>query len=106
MSDTSIFAPDAGWALHADAIDPLASFRDEFLIPPHGDDEQVYLCGNSLGLQPRGVRAASTRSWTTGRGWVSRATNDGRHPWLRLSRVRARTAAPSWSARSRAKSWR
>ena len=40
-----------------DAADPLAPFRDRFLIPRHGDGEQTYFCGNSLGLQPRGARA-------------------------------------------------
>ncbi|MEO6065870.1 MAG: kynureninase, partial [Lysobacterales bacterium] len=41
-----------------DAADPLRDFRDEFLIPKHGDGEQAYFCGNSLGLQPRVVRQA------------------------------------------------
>lgn len=40
-----------------DAGDPLRAFREEFLIPRHGDSEQAYFCGNSLGLQPRGARA-------------------------------------------------
>lgn len=44
-------------ALALDAADPLRAFRDEFLIPRHGDGEQVYFVGNSLGLQPRGARA-------------------------------------------------
>ena len=37
-----------------DAADPLASFRDRFAIPkqPDGSD-LIYLCGNSLGLQPK-----------------------------------------------------
>jgi kynureninase len=40
-----------------DASDPLAQFRDRFLIPkaPDGSDA-IYLCGHSLGLQPRSVR--------------------------------------------------
>ncbi len=46
-------------ALDRDATDPLAGFRDEFLIP-RGDDgrDWAYFCGNSLGLQPRAVRGA------------------------------------------------
>jgi kynureninase len=40
-----------------DAEDPLRHFRSQFHIPrrPEGSDF-VYLCGNSLGLQPRGAR--------------------------------------------------
>jgi kynureninase len=51
------------WAAAEDAADPLHHFRDEFLIPPHEaadglKSDSVYFCGNSLGLQPRGVREA------------------------------------------------
>ena len=58
MAVSTDFAADEAWALAHDAADPLASFRGEFLIPPHGAGEQVYLCGNSLGLQPRATRQA------------------------------------------------
>jgi kynureninase len=61
MSQT--YEANLDWALAQDAADPLRSFRDEFLIPPHqGHDaqsvESVYFCGNSLGLQPRAAREA------------------------------------------------
>ncbi|MBB3227167.1 kynureninase [Luteibacter sp. Sphag1AF] len=46
------------WADARDAADPLRSFRDEFLIPPHHGADSLYFCGNSLGLQPKAVRAA------------------------------------------------
>lgn len=39
-----------------DAADPLRALRNEFLIPRHKHNDQLYFCGNSLGLQPRGVR--------------------------------------------------
>lgn len=42
-----------------DAADPVPTRRAEFLIPPcDGDDsgEAAYFAGNSLGLQPRGLR--------------------------------------------------
>lgn len=53
----------AAWAHAADAADPLHALRDAFLIPPHeaadgSVHDSVYLCGNSLGLQPRAVRDA------------------------------------------------
>jgi len=57
------FEANLDWAIAQDAADPLRSFRDEFLIPPHqGSDgsshDSAYFCGNSLGLQPRAVREA------------------------------------------------
>ncbi|MBP3985457.1 kynureninase [Pseudoxanthomonas helianthi] len=45
------------YALALDAAHPLRRFRDEFLFPRHGEGEQTYFVGNSLGLQPRGARA-------------------------------------------------
>jgi kynureninase len=49
--------PDEEYARHLDAADPLAHFRDQFLIPPGLDGKPcVYLCGHSLGLQPKAAR--------------------------------------------------
>jgi len=60
---SQIFEATLDWAQAQDATDPLRNFRDEFLIPPHQEDDgrshdSVYFCGNSLGLQPRAVREA------------------------------------------------
>lgn len=42
-----------------DNADKLSGFRSEFYTPKQADgSEVIYLCGNSLGLQPKGVRAA------------------------------------------------
>jgi kynureninase len=51
-------ADELARARRLDAEDPLRQFRSLFHIPrrPDGSDV-VYLCGNSLGLQPRGARA-------------------------------------------------
>lgn len=40
-------------AKQLDREDPLASFRERFLIPVQEGKEQVYFLGNSLGLQPK-----------------------------------------------------
>jgi len=70
-------------ALHLDAHDPLAAFRDEFLIP-HNEDgsEQVYLCGNSLGLQPRATRSALLTELDDWQQLAVEAHFRGRHPWM------------------------
>ena len=42
------------YAKQADAADPLARFRDMFNIPKDAQGNNlIYLCGNSLGLQPK-----------------------------------------------------
>ncbi|KAK9472274.1 pyridoxal phosphate-dependent transferase [Dipodascopsis tothii] len=52
-------------ALMLDKADPIAGARSKFLIPTAseitqkpeiGSDDSIYLCGNSLGLQPRRTR--------------------------------------------------
>lgn len=71
------------FALERDAHDPLAGFRDHFLIPRGPDGrEWAYFCGNSLGLQPRGVREAI---WDELRWWSELAVEGhfrGKLPWL------------------------
>ena len=62
---------DLEYARRLDAEDPLVKYRSEFIIPSKADlrrsslnrtsDEiksppSIYLCGNSLGVQPRRVR--------------------------------------------------
>jgi kynureninase len=40
------------FALQLDEQDPLKEFRHKFLFPQHEGKDAIYLCGNSLGLQP------------------------------------------------------
>ncbi|MGH8212735.1 MAG: kynureninase [Rhodanobacteraceae bacterium] len=73
---------DREWARAQDDADPLCEFRNEFLIPPHGDGEQVYLCGNSLGLQPRATREALLDELDDWARLGVEGHEHGRHPWL------------------------
>jgi kynureninase len=51
------FEPGEAFARRLDAADPLRSFRKQFLMPSRNDGTPaVYLCGHSLGLQPRAAR--------------------------------------------------
>ncbi len=74
-------------ALARDAVDPLRAFRDEFLIPPATDpsldpQSQLYFAGNSLGLQPRGVRDALLTELDDWARLGVEAHFHGRHPWM------------------------
>lgn len=52
------YRTNRNFALAVDARDPLAKYRDRFHIPKTKIGEDcVYLCGHSLGLQPKTVRA-------------------------------------------------
>ena len=72
----------ASLADELDAADPLRAFRDEFHLPPHEGAAQRYFCGNSLGLQPRAVRAALLDELDD---WARLGVEGhflGRHPWM------------------------
>jgi kynureninase len=52
------FEPTEVFARSLDERDPLSSFRDRFHLPKRPDGRPfVYLCGHSLGLQPKAARA-------------------------------------------------
>ena len=50
----STFAATRDYARSMDAADPLRPFREQFNLPGEkGGYKNIYLCGNSLGLQPK-----------------------------------------------------
>jgi kynureninase len=70
-----------------DAADPLRSFRDEFHIPRHvdksgGEHDQLYFCGNSLGLQPKAVRQAVIDELDDWAKLGVEAHFLGKNPWM------------------------
>ncbi|MCH8331678.1 MAG: kynureninase, partial [Bacteroidetes bacterium] len=58
MEIITSFESSIEFAKALDSKDPLRHLRDEFLIPQKDGNDVIYLCGNSLGLQPRSVKAA------------------------------------------------
>ena len=44
------------YAQQLDQEDDLKDFKNLFHLPIHEEKQQIYLCGNSLGLQPKSVR--------------------------------------------------
>lgn len=65
-----------------DAADPLRGFRDEFHVPRHGEGEQLYFCGNSLGLQPKAVRGALLDELDDWARLGVEGHFHGKHPWM------------------------
>jgi kynureninase len=82
-TNANSYSNDLDFARQADREDPLARFRDKFHIPVTTEGEQeIYLCGNSLGLQPRSVAdyiAAELDKW---RRLGVRGHFEGEFPWL------------------------
>ena len=70
-------------AVELDQQDPLAGFRDEFFIPRHQDgSDQLYFCGNSLGLQPRRLVEAMKDELAAWGDLGVEGHFKGQHPWM------------------------
>lgn len=70
-----------------DEKDPLNCFRDEFLYPPKNpkdpsSGQSIYLCGNSLGLQPKALKKRIQEELDDWANLGVEAHFDGRHPWV------------------------
>ncbi len=77
-----------------DARDPLAGFRDRFCIPKtKSGDECVYLCGHSLGLQPKSATSYVEQEL---RDWAKLGVEGHFHaknPWMPYHRLLTRQTA-------------
>ncbi len=71
------------FAKEQDEKDPLRSFRDRFHIPMQANGESyVYLCGNSLGLQPKATRAAIEQELVDWENYGVEGHFHAKNPWM------------------------
>lgn len=82
-----IYKNTLDFARQLDQADPIRSYRDRFYIPRRNEQDLIYLCGNSLGLQPKTARAALEQELMTWQnlgveGWFDE-TEAAEQPWLR-----------------------
>jgi kynureninase len=73
---------DRDYALELDRADPQASYRQRFHIPQHQGKDEIYLCGNSLGLQPRDTQRLVQEELEDWRRLGVKGHFDGRRPWM------------------------
>lgn len=77
------FSCDEAFALRLDAADPLRHYRDRFHLPKRRDGRpRIYFCGNSLGLQPKGVRADVERELDKWARLGVEGHFQGERPWF------------------------
>ncbi|TBO37027.1 kynureninase [Pedobacter kyonggii] len=77
-----------------DETDQLRNFRSQFLFPNHNGNDFIYLCGNSLGLQPKvasEVLKGQLNNWANYavEGWF-----DGNEPWMFYHKALKKLMAP------------
>ena len=76
------FQNNIDFAREMDTKDSLAKFRDQFYIPQKEGKPMVYLCGNSLGLQPKNARVAIEQEL---KDWAELGVEGhfkGKNPWM------------------------
>jgi kynureninase len=82
MADLA-FESGLEFARKMDGQDPLASFRERFHIPKSRDGgDAVYLCGNSLGLQPTNTADYVNAELEKWRHLGVKGHFDGDFPWM------------------------
>lgn len=79
---TSAKSNSLSWARRSDQKDTLKKFRKEFLIPKVNGKPSIYLCGNSLGLEPRNVRKYVNEELDDWGKLGVEGHLHGRRPWL------------------------
>ena len=70
------------FAREMDAQDPLAQFRNRFYMPQKDGKDCIYLCGNSLGLQPKSVREKIEQELIDWQNLGVEGHFHGKNPWF------------------------
>jgi len=72
----------AAFAQQMDRDDPLAGYRARFHMPQKNGRDCIYMCGNSLGLQPKTVRDAVMQELEDWKNLGVEGHFSGQNPWL------------------------
>lgn len=95
------FQASEDFAIAMDESDPLNAYRDRFLIPKTSSGDCVYLCGHSLGLQPK---AAATYVEQELKDWAALGVEGHFHaknPWMPYHRLLTEQTAELVGAKPR-----
>ncbi|MEQ8879316.1 MAG: kynureninase [Cyclobacteriaceae bacterium] len=76
------FSTDFTFAQTLDRDDPLSHFRSKFHIPQKNGQDVIYLCGNSLGLQPKSTRSYVEHELEDWKRLGVEGHFDGERPWV------------------------
>ena len=78
-----MYENNLAFVIQKDQEDPLKNYRKEFLIPTNDEGiELVYLCGNSLGLQPKKTSNYLQQELNDWGKFGVEGHTDAKNPWL------------------------
>ena len=81
------------FARKLDSEDPLKHFKDKFFFPSSNGTDQLYFCGNSLGLQAKTTKTSIERELED---WANLAVNGHVHaknPWVSYHKILTKATA-------------
>lgn len=88
------FENTLAFAQQCDAEDPLRDMRDHYLFPEKEGKPFIYLCGNSLGLQPKSAREALEQQMQHWQNLAVEGWFEGQMPWMYYHKALKRLMAP------------
>lgn len=89
-----IFENNIAFARSLDEQDTLAGMRNEFLFPEQNNKQFIYLCGNSLGLQPKVTKDVLHRQLDNWKNLAVEGWFDGQEPWMFYHKELKKLMAP------------
>jgi len=88
------FENTRSFAAEMDEQDPLHILREEFLFPQHNGKPFIYLCGNSLGLQPKSAREVLGKQLDNWQNFAVEGWFEGDTPWMFYHKELKKLMAP------------
>ena len=80
---TTPYQASLNFARAMDQKDPLAHFRGQFHLPVQKNGQpHIYLCGNSLGLQPKRTKAAIEQELEDWKNYGVEGHFHAKNPWM------------------------
>ncbi|MGF6844974.1 kynureninase [Chitinophaga sp. W3I9] len=76
------YVASLAFAKEKDQQDTLNKFRAQFYFPQRNGKDAIYLCGNSLGLQPKNVKAAIEQELADWQQCAVEGYWAAKNPWL------------------------
>ncbi len=91
---TITFAHDLAFAQRMDEEDPLREYREKFYLPKNKEGKNlIYLCGNSLGLQPKKVSEHIEQELEDWKNWGVEGHFRGKNPWVSYHEILTKASA-------------
>jgi len=88
------FENNLAFAQSLDAQDPLREMRNEYLFPQQNGKPFIYLCGNSLGLQPKLAKEVLNQQLNNWQNLAVEGWFEGDKPWMFYHKELKKLMAP------------